>query len=203
MRYVAFAAVLLSSAAASAQDAPCPPAAPEGGVCLSAEDRKVVVDSLKELKDIKGSKAELEFKDEIVIVRDWEDRVYVNGGEKKPLRLHLKVGTVDRDLEATLPVRVAYREKPPDPMFRLRFRAEGGVLVPAVFKVPKSGFDAGVGFDFFHLGPVNLSLHAGFRAGGGILGVDLTKNFGPFLGYAVAYDGWKSNAVAGVYFSLN
>ncbi len=186
---------------AMAQEPECPP---PYAVCLTAEEKKTVGDSLRELKDIRESKAEIEVKDEVVIVRDWEDRVYVNGGDLKPLRATLRIGdSVERDLEMRLPVRLSYREKPPEPMFRLRIRAQAGVLVPRVLDSFKDGWDAGVGWDFMHLGPVNLSAYTGIRSAGGGLGLDLTKNFGPYVGYSVLYDGWESGALAGIYFSLN
>jgi len=191
----------LSATALAQEPEPCPP---PYAVCLTEEEKKTVGDSLRELKDIKESKAQVVLKDEIVIVRDWEDRVYINGGEKKPVRATLTLGkTVERDLEIRLPVQTFYREKPPEPMFRLRIRAQAGVLVPSVLKEFKSGWDAGAGWDFMHLGPVNLSAYTGIRSVGGGLGLDLTKNFGPYAGYAIVYDGWKSAAMFGVYFSLN
>jgi hypothetical protein len=190
----------LSAAAPAQESSPCPP---PYAVCLTEDEKKTVGDSLRELKEIKEAKARLVLEDDIVIVRDWQDRVYVNGGEGRPLRAVLKVGPVERDMEVKLPIRTFYRERPPEPMFRLRIRAQAGVLVPSVLKEFKGGWDAGVGWDFMHLGPLNLSAYTGIRSAGGGLGLDLTKNFGPYAGYAITYDGWRSAAMAGVFFSLN
>lgn len=201
MRYALLALLtLLFPARSFAQDVPCPP---PYAVCLTAEEKRTVGDSLRELKEIKESKAEVKVKDDIVIVRDWEDRVYVNGGSGRPIRATLTLGsTVERDLELQLPVQTFYREKP-DPMFRLRVRAQAGVLLPKVVDSFKDGWDAGIGWDFMHLGPANLSAFTGLRSVGGGLGLDVTKNFGPYVGYAFLYDGLKSGVHAGVYFSLN
>ena len=68
----------------------------------------------------------------------------------------MKIGqTIDRDLEMTLPIQIGYREEPSDPMFRLRIRAQAGILVPELVQTiqgqSESFWDAQVGFDFFHL----------------------------------------------------
>ncbi len=172
-------------------------------LCLTEEKRLKVIMALEELQDIRDSKAELEFIDPVVIIRDWEDRVYVNGGQEKPVRLRLHIGkTVDRSMEATIPVQLFYREKPPDPMFRLRLRAQAGILAPSIKDSFKDGWDAGVGLDFFHVSDFNISLNAGVRSVGAGVGWDVTKNFGPVVGYALKYDGLESSGFFGVYFSL-
>jgi hypothetical protein len=183
----------------------CPP---QYVVCLTEPQRDEVTKAVQELKDIKDSQAVLEIQDPIIIIRDWQDRVYIDGGDKKPLRLKLKLGTtIERDMEATLPIQVAYREQPPDPMFRLRIKAESGVLVPQLIKSfggeSQQFLDIGAGVDFFHLGPVNTSVHAGIRSVGLNVGLDITKNFGPFAGYALIYDGVRSSILTGLYFSFN
>jgi hypothetical protein len=198
---------LLLSGTALAQE--CPPSAvPEGGVCLTKEGKDKVVAAVKELEGIHSAKAELKFKDEIVIIRDWDDRVYVNGGEKKPVRATLTLGdSVSRDMEVTLPVRISYREKPPDPLFRLRIRAQAGILAPELVKSiggdPNPFWDAGIGWDFLHLGPANLAAYTGIRSAGGGFGLDLTKNFGPYAGYSFTYSGFRSSLLLGGYFSFN
>ena len=206
MRLVTFLLALLLPATALADDVPCVP--PPGGKCLTAEQFEQVKKALQELDDVHKSPAAVTVEDPVVIVQDWQGRVYVNGGDKKPVRMKLKIGQyVDRDMAVTLDTRVFYREKPPDPMFRLRLRAQAGLLVPQLFEAAggtrQNFFDAGLGLDFFHLGPVNVSANLGVFSSGGGLGLDLTKNFGVLAGYALAYDGWKSAALAGLYFSFN
>lgn len=183
-----------------------------GGACLTKEQKEKVVEALKELEDIHGSKAELEFPEPIVIIRDWEDRVYINGGEKKPIKAKLRIGQhVDRDLEMQLPIRVFYREAPPPPWFRLRIRAQLGILAPQILQSAKSGgdfkpfWDAGIGWDFVHVPGIelNLAAYTGIRSAGGGLGLDLTKNFGAYAGYSLAYDGWQHSLLVAGYFAFN
>lgn len=174
------------------------------GKCVSNETLEKVKIALKELENIKNSPATGEFKDEIVIVHDWDGRVYINGGNPHPIKMKLKIGDhIDRDMELRLPVVVYYREKPPDPMFRLRFRAQFGLLIPSAIDSISSSFDAGIGLDWFHYSIFNTYIHAGFRSSGAGLGVDITKNFGFMTGYSVQYDGWKSQSLSGFYFSFN
>ncbi|HEY8097920.1 MAG TPA: hypothetical protein VIE65_17825, partial [Methylobacter sp.] len=139
---------------------------------------------------------------------DWDDRVYINGGSKKPIQATLKLGdTINRDMEMTLPIKVYYREKPPDPMFRLRIRAQAGILVPELIHTLQGKndpfWDAGIGWDFFHLNAVNIAAYTGIRSVGAGIGLDLTKNFGPYLGYSLKYDGFQSSLLTGIYFSFN
>lgn len=198
-------AALLFSAPVAAQE-PCVP--PPGGKCLTEEQWGQVRKALKELDDVHDSPAELKLEQPVVIIQDWQGRVYVNGGEKQPIPAKLKIGQyVDRDMAVTVDAKVYYREKPPDPMFRLRIRAQAGLLVPqlvtAVGGEKQNFFDGGVGLDFFHLGPVNASANIGVFSSGGGLGLDLTKNFGVLAGYAFVYDGLKSSVLGGIYFSFN
>jgi hypothetical protein len=202
-----FWAALLCCNSALAQD-PTPPApvpAP-GGVCLTADEKQKVITAVQELKKIKDSPAILKIQDPIEIISDWDGRVYVSGGVTKPLRAKLTLGdTIDRDMAITLDSKVAYRPKPPDPMFRLRIRAQAGVLIPQ-FLQSDSGwnkYDFGIALDFMHLDWANLSAYAGARSAGGGIGIDLTRNFGPFLNYALVYDGFKSGVLLGGYFSFN
>jgi len=106
-------------------------------------------------------------------------------------------------MQIQLPIRVYYRPKPPDPMFRLRLRAQAGILLPMIWKDAKGGWDAGLSFDFFHVGDVNVAAYTGVRSAGGGVGLDLTRNFGPYVGYSLVYDGFASGVLAGAFFSFN
>jgi ribosomal protein L31E len=204
MKFVVLALfVLLFSNLASAQDCvPC------DGKCLTPDQVEKLREAVKELKDIHESPTTIEFQDIIVIIRDLDGRVYVNGGFKKPLRLKVRIGKhVDRDVLATVESRIWYRPEPESPMFRLRIRAQAGILIPEMIKTisgdEKQFWDGGVGWDFFHIGDVNLAAFTGVRSAGIGPGVDITKNFGVHAGYAVVYDGFSSSALMTAYFSFN
>lgn len=195
--------ILLISSLALAQDCvQC------DGKCLTPDQVEKLREAIKELKNIHESPATVEFQDPVVIIRDWDGRVYIDGGSEKPLRLKVKIGEhVDRDVLATVESRVWYRPVPESPMFRLRIRAQAGILVPEMAKTisgdEKPFWDGGVGWDFFHVMDVNLAVFTGVRSAGVGPGIDITKNFGVYAGYAVVYDGFSSSALATAYFSFN
>lgn len=160
--------------------------------CYDAETRKQVMEALDELDAIHKNPAQVQVLDPIVVIRDWDGRVYVNGGVKVPLRMKLKIApSLERDLVVNVQPRVYTREKPADPMFRFRLRAQLGVLARGTYDRIKNGgswpLDGGLAADFFHLGPVNVSLYAGIFSAGPQIGLDLTKNFGIALGYSMVY----------------
>lgn len=205
MRFSAFLLTFLLPSTALA-DEPCVP--PADGKCLTAEQYRQVKKALQELDDIHKSPAEVKVEEPVVIIQDWQGRVYVNGGEKKPIKLKLKIGEyIDRDMAVVLDTKVYYRERPPDPMFRLRIRAQVGVLVPQLINAAtgtkENFFDAWASMDFVHVGPVNMAVNAGVFSSGGGLGLDFTKNFGVTSGYAIIYNELKSSIFTAFYFSFN
>ncbi len=179
-----------------------------GQVCLEQDQYNQVKLAIQELDKIHKAEARIEVLDSIYIIHDWDGRVYVSGGSQKPIRMRLHLSEyIDRDMNATIQPVIFYRPKPPDPMFRLRYRAQVGVLLPQLVYVLKNkentGWDAGIGFDFFHYKDVNVSVDAGVFSAGASVGLDLTKNFGVNAGYHFIYGGFQSGAYIGPYFSFN
>lgn len=170
--------------------------------CLDEKEVDKIVYALEQLQDIHNSEAKVEFTSSIEIVRDWDGRIYVNGGSKKPIESELKIGKyLSRTLRMNVPVKVSYLEKPEDPMFRFRMKAEFHVLIPELVK--KEDFiDAGVSLDFFHIKNFNTSAYVGFRSAGLSFGYDVTKNFGVQLTPSFVYTSLKPSGSTGVYFSF-
>jgi len=204
---LAFLIFLPSTSSAEGEEKP--PCPPPYAICLTEEEKGKVVDAVKELDDIKSSPAELELKESVVVIRDWQGRVYVNGGDQKPITVKLRIGRIiDRDLEMKLPVHVYERDEPEDPMFRARFRAQIGLMVPEIVRIATDGkldwfWDGGVSLDFFHYDVFNVSLYVGVQSLGGGLGIDITKNFGIYAGPHLSYQSLGLTAWIGPYFSLN
>lgn len=198
-KLAAAAAVALALAPSAAGASECP----ADGRCLTKEQLGEVVKAVKELDEIHRSPAVVTVEDQVVIVHDWDGRVYVNGGATRPIRMKLRIGaTVERDMAAAVPVQVYYRPRPPDPMFRIRIRAQAMVL-PLEALGRNRWWDAGAALDFFHLGDFNVAASVGAYSAGGGVGWDLTRNFGPYVGYALTYDGLRSGVSAGVYMAFN
>lgn len=209
-RYLILAAAIASvPSAARAEDVP--PCPPEYEVCLTKDEYDKVVKAVEELDAIKKSEAKVEFKEPVVIVRDWQDRVYVNGGEAKPIKARVTVGeTIDRELAVTLPTQVAFRPKPPEPQFafRARVRASFGIMVPEIVKTAEEGvlhdfWAAGLDLDFVKIDLFNISVHVGSAGFGGGVGFDVTKNFGIGINALCNWGEWTPTASTGVYFALN
>lgn len=196
MKYAGLLPLFVASVAA-AQEPPC------DGKCLSKDRIEKLLRAIDELDDIHKSAARIEFIDPIVIIRDWDGKIYVNGGTGKPIRLKIKIGRyVDRDMLTTVDSRVWYRPQPEPPMFRLRIRAQAGILIPELVR-GMTFWDAGVGWDFFHIGAFNVSAFTGVMSSGIGPGIDITKNFGVYAGYSFMYDGMRSSAFASAYFSFD
>lgn len=195
-------APILWASVASAQPTECVP--PPGGKCITKEQLDQITKALQELDDIHKSPAIIETIKPINIISDWSGRVYIQ--ESIPMKL--KMGdTIDRDLELKLPTQVYYRPKSPDPILRLRVRAEIGVLVPQLYKSlngEKQNYaSAGLSFDFIHISMANLAIYTGFDSAGVIIGFDITKNAGVAAGPVITYDGLKISSTLGLYFSFN
>ncbi len=184
---------------------------PSDGVCLNAEQKKKVTDAVLELKDIHDNPAVLEVKEPITIIQDWDGRTYINGGEKKPIRVKLRIGkSIDRDLDVTLDTKVYYRPKPPDPdsFFRLRVKAHMGFIVADAYQAltNKDGrkyTDLGAQWELFHIHAANFNIYTGIGSSGFGIGWDLTRNFGVSSNLVLKYDGFKLGGLIGCYFSFN
>jgi hypothetical protein len=178
-------------------------------VCLTRDQFGQVKTALDELETIHHSEIRVDVEDnKITIISDWDGRVYVSGGSQKPVRMKLKIANyIERDMDIVINTTVFYRPKPPDPMFRLRYRAQVGVFLPQLVMAAQGKdyqwWDASIGFDFFHLGSFNLAVDAGAFSVGPSVGIDITKNFGMNVGYRILYSGLQSAEYSGLYFSFN
>ncbi len=174
--------------------------------CLDDAQYDRVIHALKQLQDIDKSIAEIKFSDSINFIRDLDNRVYLNGGKLNPVRAKLAIGKyVSRDLEFELPARIYDIPAPPEPMFRLRVRAQTGILIPQAIEAisgPQNFMDIWIGLDFFNYKGFNISLNPGIYSISSGIGYDITKNFGFTAGYALTYK-IESSLFSGIYFSFN
>jgi len=177
------------------------------GRCLTTEQILEIKKGIQELDDIHNSPAILTTEDAITIIQDWDGRVYTNGGSAEPIRFKLKIGqTIERDIDMVLQTEFYHRPEPPEPMFRLRIRAQVGLLALQVIRTlegdKKSYVDGGIGWDIFHIDVFNAGFYTGVLSSGIMIGMDLTKNFGVNLAPVIVYDGLQFSIMAGVYFSF-
>lgn len=192
-----FACLGLPSVAV-AQEVTCP----AGHTCVPDEDMKVFVEVLKEKKCLLTTKPEFKL-DTVAIVTDQDGRVYSSGSAPKPYTVEMSWCTYEASAAGKVEVHVARRE-PPTWGARFRPKFWSGFLPVEAFRVdkPLDAVDVGLALDLFYVRSVNLNLSAGVRSFGVDVGLDLTKNFGTFLGYRVTYDGLRSNPEIGLYFAF-
>jgi len=188
-----------------------PPSLPayacEGGAkCIPPEDLEVFVKLLREKKCLQDEKPVYQI-DPIVITTDVDGRVYYSGAMPKPYTIQMRWCNYDVQAQGILDVQVAKRV-PPEWGFRFRLKFYGGFLFTDAFEKyndkydPSRAVDAGLQADFFHWRSVNFNVGAGFRSAQVSVGVDLTKNFGVFGGYAFSFWSLRHNPQVGLYFSF-
>ena len=178
------------------------PTCPAGHTCVPDEDMKVFVQLLKEKKCLLTTKPEFNL-DTVSIVTDQDGRVYYSGAAPKPYRVEMTWCSYQATATGRVELQVARRD-PPTWGFRFRPKFWSGFLPVEAFRQPKAldAVDVGLALDLFHVRDFNLNVSAGIRSVGVDVGLDLTKNFGAFAGYRIAYDGWMSNPALGLYFAF-
>jgi hypothetical protein len=67
---------------------------------------------------------------------------------------------------------------------------------------PEDGIDVGLGFEPFHVWNFNLNVVVGIRSFGGGLGINITNNFGGYVGVQVKWGSWLVAPGAGLYFTF-
>lgn len=172
------------------------------GTCVPKQDMDVFVRLLRDQKCRADTQPKITL-DPITIVEDKDGRVYGTGAEPRPYTV--KVSWCNYDITGTGNVNVIVARREPSTWgFRFRLKAQSGFLFTEALKEKSvvSGIDAGVLAEGFYYKNLNLNLMAGFRSAGVALGLDLTRNFGVHAGYALSYDGFRSNPVLGLSFAL-
>jgi hypothetical protein len=141
--------------------------------------------------------------DPINIVEDTDGRIYYSGNQ--PLPYTLRMSWCNYEITGTGKVSLQVAKKiPPDYGFRFRPKLMGSFLFVDAFTQPKAvdAIDVGILWEFFYWKALNLNVETGFRSVGAGIGIDLSKNFGLYGGYAFSWWTLKSNPQAGVYLAF-
>jgi len=189
--------IVLVSSTASAEECA------QGATCVPPEDLKVFVDLLKEKKCLQSSQPSFEL-DPITIIVDQDGRIFYSGAEPNPYTLRMKWCSYEAEAKGKVKVIAAMRE--PE-TWGLRFRPKAYLgylpLEPVVYDTkPESGIDAGLMLDLFHVQLANVNVAVGFRSFGLGVGVDVTKNFGAYAGYAMSWASWNHNLNTALWFAF-
>lgn len=173
------------------------------GTCVPQEDMEAIVAVLREKKCLLSEAPKYDL-DPITIIVDEDGRIFFTGADPKPYTLKMDWCSYKVEAQGTVKVVVAMRE-PSTWGFRFRPKAYLGYLPlePLVNDTDaKSGIDAGLMLDFFHIQWANVNVAVGFRSTGLGIGVDITKNFGAYAGYALAWNNWSHNANTALWFAF-
>jgi hypothetical protein len=141
--------------------------------------------------------------DSVTIVVDKDGRVYGSGDDPKPYKLHIDWCNYQIDVKSQIKLVVAQKTEPTYG-FRFRMKAALGYLPVEAFseKDAGRGVDGGMLFEPAFWQWANINAYVGVRSVGAGLGFDLTRNFGLYAGYAMAWGTWRSNPHAALYFSF-
>ena len=198
MRLPLATALLLLTSPALAQDGPCA----AGSTCVPPADLKDMLAALEGQRCLKTTQPEFKL-DPITIVTDKDSRIYVSGD--KPLPYTLSMKWCGYDVSATGMVKATVAKAAP-PTYGLRFRPKAtlGFLLIDTFSQDtwSKGLDGGLLLEPFFYQWVNINAYVGVRSVGGGVGVDLTGNFGLYVGYAITWQGWRSNPFVSAYFAF-
>lgn len=167
-----------------------------GGVCVSQEDMDAILAVLEQKKCQLEQTPSIAL-DPITVVVDKEGRIYTSGNDPHPYKVHIDWCGYKIEGEGHVPVVAAVREEPTWG-FRFRPKAAVGVLP---FASGGKFFDAGLLVEPFHVAWVNVNGYVGVQSVGGGVGLDITSNFGGYVGYSLSYSG-SPGVFAGTYFAF-
>ena len=173
-----------------------------GSTCVSDTDLKTFVTLAQEKQCLQKNQPTFKL-DPITVIVDKDGRVYYSGDEPKPYSLKMTWCTYEVTTTGKVALVVAKNE-PPVWGFRFKPKFAGSYLFVDGFSSSKAidGFDVGILWDFLYYKAVNLNVATGFRSIGAGLGLDITRNFGGFAGYAFSWWTLKHNPQLGLYFSF-
>lgn len=175
---------------------------PDGKVCIEEKDWKTVATVLREKQCLMKTDPKVTA-DPLTIVVDRQGRIYGSGSNPQPFTMRLSWCNYDITAEGQTKI-VAAQYVEPDWGFRFRPKATVGILWTELLVGEKftNAVDGGALIEPFYYHFVNLNAYVGVRSLGAGVGFDLTKNFGVNLGYAITWNGWRSNPFASAYFAF-
>jgi hypothetical protein len=173
--------VTLLSSAALAQECPA------GKTCVDDADMTTLLQLAKERQCLDTTKPNFDV-GSVTIITDREGRIYYSGGDpESPYKVTMSWCHYEVTAEGKVKVLAAIQE-PPTWGFRFRPKAYLGYLILSPLIESQSysdGLDAGLMLDLFYYKLVNFNIQGGVRSAGLGIGLDITANFGGYVGYAV------------------
>lgn len=175
---------------------------PEASTCVPAEDMEVFVKLLREKRCLQTTRPSFDL-DPITILTDAEGRTFVSGDQPRPYTLRMSWCGYRTDALGTV---LAVYAKKPDPTWGWRLRAKASLgFLPAdalAEEDASKGLDAGLLVEPFFYRWFNANGYVGVRSAGAGVGVDLTRNFGAYGGYAFCWGSQRHTPHLSIYFSF-
>jgi hypothetical protein len=183
----------------SRADVSCPNA---DDTCVPKADMDAFVAVLKEKKCLQTTQPTFKL-DSVTIITDVDGRVYYSGADPHPYTVKMSWCGYDVTAQEKLTLVVAKKE-PSVWGFRFRPKFAGSFLFVDAFNQSsaKQAVDVGILWDFVYYKAFNLNIATGFRSAGLGVGMDITRNFGGFIGAAYSWWTLKVNPQAGLYFAF-
>jgi hypothetical protein len=192
-------AILLYALPGRAGEVSCPNS---DDTCVTKGDLDTFVEVLKEKRCLQTTPPTLKL-DSVTITTDVDGRVYYSGADPNPYTVRMAWCGYEVVATTKLSLVVARREPP---VWGLRFRPKfaGSFLFVDAFKQSSAGeaVDVGVLWDILYYKAFNFNIATGFRSAGLGIGIDLTKNFGWFVGTSYSWWTLKVNPQTGLYFAF-
>lgn len=182
----ALTALLTLSTTAAAQDIPEPEKAPEA-IPVAREDLKKFLQLARERKCLDETPPVFKI-DPVVVITDKDGRVFYTGADPdKPYTLTMDWCHYHVKGEGQISL-VAAMMEPETWGFRFRPKAFLSYLpTQLIGNSAVDGVDTGVMLDFFYYEWLNLNAGVGIRGAGAGLGLDITQNFGGYVGYVLTW----------------
>jgi hypothetical protein len=188
--------LLLLSPVARAQEA-C-----DGGVCVEQEDLTKFVQLAEDAKCRETTPPTFQL-DPITVMVDEDGRIYGSGSDPQPYKLTMTWCNYQVEGKGQVKI-IAAKRIPKEYGFRFRPKAAMGYLPVTAFeeKNASMGIDIGVLLEpvYYHWG--NLNGYVGVRSTGAGVGLDVTRNMGVYIGWAIAWKNWQQNVHLAVSFTL-
>jgi hypothetical protein len=170
------------------------PTCPEGHVCVPIDDMQIIMQVIRDRHCLENTDPSFSFSNVTIIV-DQDGRIFYQGDkDSKDLETNfsMKMAWCHYQVEAGGKLKViAAVNEPPIWGFRFRPKAYVGYapLMPLFDGNDfSSGVDAGLMLDFFYWKFLNVNAALGFRTVGAGIGLDITSNFGGYVGYGMSWE---------------
>jgi hypothetical protein len=172
------------------------------GVCVDREDLEKFIQLAEDAKCRETTPPTFQL-DPISVIVDKDGRIYGSGSDPQPYKLTMTWCNYQVEGRGQVQI-IAAKRIPKEYGFRFRPKAAMGYLPLVALEehTAASGVDIGILLEPVYYHWVNLNGYVGVRSAGAGVGLDVTRNMGVYLGWAITWGAWQQNVHAAVSFAL-